>query len=306
MALSRDDRRSAGMNRERWQQIKQLLEEAIALDDAERPAFLDRACQGDAELRHEVGSLLSSHNQAGTGFLNEPVLQVSGQATAAAAPARERRVGAYQIVEEIGHGGMGEVYRAVRADGQYTKEVALKMVRSGFESSSLAERFRNERQILASLDHPNIARLLDGGSTVDRVPYLVMELIKGVPIDQYCDGHGLAVSERLQLFRQVCEAVQYAHQRLVIHRDIKPSNILVTNDGVPKLLDFGIAKLLDPSVTAGTTMMRAMTPEYASPEQIRSEPITTASDVYSLGVMLYRLLTGRSPYAADISTPHGL
>src|SRR5262249_19941660 len=246
--------------------------------------------------------------QAGIGFLKQPVVKLSGQtaAAAAAAPARERRIGAYQIVEEIGHGGMGEVYRAVRADGQYTKEVAIKLVRSGFESGSLAERFRNERQILASLDHPNIARLLDGGTTKDAVPYLVMELITGVPIDQYCDDHSLSVSDRLELFRQVCAAVQYAHQRLVIHRDIKPSNILVTHDGVPKLLDFGVAKLLDPSVNTGTTIVRAMTPEYASPEQIRGEHITTGSDVYSLGVVLYRLLTGRSPYAGDTSTPHGL
>jgi non-specific serine/threonine protein kinase/serine/threonine-protein kinase len=294
------------MNRERWQQVKWLLDEAIACDAAERPAFLDRACQGDAELRHEVDSLLSSHNQAGTGFLKEPVVSLSGQAAAAAAPARERRLGAYQVVEEIGHGGMGEVYRAVRADGQYTKEVAIKVVRGGFESRTLAERFRNERQILAALDHPNIARLLDGGSTEDGVPYLVMELIRGVPIDQYCDDHGLSIAERLQLFRQVSEAVQYAHQRLVIHRDIKPSNILVTADGVPKLLDFGIAKLLDPSADSGATVMRALTPHYASPEQIRGELSTTASDVYSLGVLLYRLLTGRSPYNGDTSTPHGL
>src|SRR5262249_6867507 len=201
--------------------------------------------------------------QAGIGFLKQPVVKLSGQtaAAAAAAPARERRIGAYQIVEEIGHGGMGEVYRAVRADGQYTKEVAVKLVRSGYESGSLAERFRHERQILASLDHPNIARLLDGGSTGDGVPYLVTEMIKGVPIDQYCESHALAVSARLQLFCHVCEAVQYAHQRLVIHRDIKPNNILVSVDGVPKLLDFGIAKLLDPAADSGTTVMRAMTPE---------------------------------------------
>src|SRR5215831_16774087 len=257
MALSCHDRRNPGMNRERWQQVKQLLEEAIAFDDTERPAFLERACQGDAELRHEVESLLSSHNQAGTGFLKEPVVRLSGQTEAASAPAHERRVGAYQVAEEIGHGGMGEVYRAVRADGQYTKEVAVKMVRGGFESGAMAERFRNERQILASLEHPNIARLLDGGTTEDGVPYLVMELVHGLPIDRYCDSHCLAVSERLQLFRQVCEAVQYAHQRLVIHRDIKPGNILVTDEGVPKLLDFGVAKLLDRSGgDAGVTMMQ--------------------------------------------------
>jgi non-specific serine/threonine protein kinase/serine/threonine-protein kinase len=305
MALPRYDRREHGVKRERWQQVKQLLDQAIALDSVERQSFLERTCQGDAELRREVESLLWSHDRAGAGFLEEPAVRLSGAAAATASPVRERRLGAYQLAEEIAHGGMGEVYRAVRADGQFTKEVAIKVVRSGLESSLLAERFRRERQILASLEHPNIARLLDGGATDDGIPYLVMELIAGVPIDQYCDDHTLSVNERLQLFRQVCSAVQYAHQHLVIHRDIKPSNILVDVHGVPKLLDFSIAKLLDPGDTSAT-MLRAMTPEYASPEQIRGEPITTATDVYSLGVVLYLLLTGRSPYPGDTSTPHGL
>jgi len=294
------------MNPERWQQVKQLLDQAIAFDAAERSSFLERQCGIDSELRSEVDSLLSAHDQAGSGFLREPVINLSGNAAAAVAPARERRIGPYQLVEEIGHGGMGEVYRALRVDGQYNKEVAIKFVRGGFESSSLMERFRHERQILASLDHPNIARLLDGGATPDGIPYLVMELIEGVSIDRYCDDHNLSITERLQLFRQVCEAVQYAHQRMVIHRDIKPSNILVTKDSAPKLLDFGIAKLLDPSATAGTTLARPMTLEYASPEQIRGEPVTTGTDVYSLGVVLYQLLTGYSPYQGDTSTPHGL
>ena len=291
------------MNAERWQHVKQLLDEAIGLQVSERPAYLDRAC-ADADLRQEVESLLSSHEQAGTGFLKTPVLDLKG----CAPPARARleRIGAYQIVEEIGHGGMGEVYRAVRADGQYTKEVAIKVVRGGFDSASVIEHFRQERQILASLDHPNIARLLDGGTTEDGVPYLVMELIHGARVDSYCDAHQLTITERLQIFRQVCAAVQYAHQRLVIHRDLKPGNILVTRDGVPKLLDFGIAKLLDPTATAETTIARPMTPDYASPEQIRGEPITTASDVYSLGVVLYQLLTGRSPYPAETRSPHEL
>jgi eukaryotic-like serine/threonine-protein kinase len=201
------------MNPERWQQVKQLLDQAIALNAADRGSFLDRACHGDSELRGEVESLLSSHDRAGSGFLREPVINLSGNAAAAVAPARERRIGPYQLVEEIGHGGMGEVYRAVRVDGQYNKEVAIKFVRGGFESSSLMERFRHERQILASLDHPSIARLLDGGATPDGIPYLVMELIEGISIDRYCDDHDLSVTERLQLFRQVCEPVQYAHQR---------------------------------------------------------------------------------------------
>jgi serine/threonine protein kinase len=199
---------------------------------------------------------------------------------------------------------MGEVYRAARADGQYEKQVAIKLVRGGYDSAAVLDRFRHERQILASLDHPNIARLLDGGTTDDGLPYLVMELIEGTRIDDYCDAHDLNVNQRLQLFLQVCSAVQYAHQRLVIHRDIKPGNILVTKEGLPKLLDFGIAKILDPAAGAEATIAGPLTPEYASPEQIRGEPITTATDVYSLGVVLYQLLVGRSPYPAKTTTPH--
>ena len=216
-------------------------------------------------------------------------------------------MGAYQIVEQIGVGGMGEVYRAVRADDQYSKQVALKVVRGGQDSAFVISRFKNERQILASLDHPNIARLLDGGSTEDGAPYFVMELIEGEPIDQYCDHRRLGLGDRLRLFLEVCSAVQFAHQRLIIHRDLKPGNILVTADGATKLLDFGIAKILDPvAVTEDfeptLTQFRALTPAYASPEQIKGEPITTASDVYSLGVVLYELLTGHHPYRRDRET----
>jgi len=293
------------MNPERWQQVKQLLDGAIALDDAERGPYLERVCAADYELRREVESLLSSHEQAGTGFLNSPALNLQ-QAPPAGPMRLGRRIGVYQIIEEIGRGGMGEVYRAVRADGQYTKEVAVKLVRGGFDTAFVLDRFRTERQILATLDHPNIAGLLDGGTTEDGIPYLVMELIEGVRIDLFCDECKLSITQRLQLFRQVCAAVQYAHQRLVIHRDIKPGNILVTKEGVPKLLDFGIAKILDPATGAEATMVRPMTPEYASPEQIRGEPITTASDVYSLGVVLFQLLTGRSPYAGETRNSHEL
>ena len=292
------------MNPERWQQVKRLLEQAIELEPGARLSFLACACGGDEELRREVASLLASHEQAGTGFLKEPAVNLK-PAPAQPSLIPGRRLGVYQVIEEIGRGGMGEVYRAVRADGQYTKEVALKLVRGGLDSASVQERFRNERQILASLDHANIARLLDGGTTEDGVSYLVMELIEGSRMDVYCDQHQLSISDRLRLFLQVCSAVQYAHQRLVIHRDIKPSNVLVTQDGVPKLLDFGIAKILDPAGPGTeTTMARPMTPEYASPEQIRGEPITTASDVYSLGVVLYQLLTGRSPYPGETRSPH--
>ena len=293
------------MDVERWQRVKHVFDVAVLLRVEERAACLDTACGVDRELRTEVESLLAAHDQAGTGFLKKPAVDLS--AAAPALPSRTGlRIGVYQILEEIGHGGMGEVYRAVRADGQYTKEVAIKVVRGGYDSRSLLERFRNERQILASLDHPNIARLLDGGTTEDGIPYLVMELIEGKRIDRYCDDKKLSITDRLKLFRQVCSAVQYAHQHLVIHRDIKPGNILVTTDGVPKLLDFGIAKILDPSAGSETTMARPMTPEYASPEQVRGESITTASDVYSLGVVLYLLLTGRSPYPGETRSSHDL
>ena len=292
------------MKPERWQQIKELLDEAVALDPGERVSYLDRACATDADLRREVDSLLASHERAGTRFLQTPAADLLDPEPPGSRAGH--RVGVYQIVEKIGYGGMGEVYRATRADGQYEKEVAVKLVRGGYDTDFVVERFRYERQILASLDHPNIARLLDGGTTDEDIPYLVMELIAGAPIDEYCDAHKLSITQRLQIFRRVCGAVQFAHQRLVIHRDIKPGNILVTQDGTPKLLDFGIAKLLDSSAGAETTLVRSMTPEYASPEQLRGQPITTASDVYSLGVVLYRLLTGRSPYSAETGNAHEL
>jgi eukaryotic-like serine/threonine-protein kinase len=289
---------------ELWQQVRQVLDQAIALEAPQRSPYLDKVCANDPELRREVESLLSSHEQAGSVFLRAPAVDLlSRPPEGMIHPYRSgRRVGVYQILEEIGHGGMGEVYRAARADGQYDKQVAIKLVRGGWDTSFILERFRLERQILAGLDHPNIARLIDGGTTEESIPYLVMELVEGTRIDQYCDAHKLNVTQRLQLFRQVCAAVQYAHQRLVVHRDIKPGNILVTEDGVPKLLDFGIAKILDPSVVSEATLARPMTPEYASPEQIRGETITTVSDVYSLGVVLYELLTGHSPYNVSVRT----
>ena len=295
------------MTPERWQQVRGVFDQAVALGSDERTAFLDKACATDSELRREVESLLFSDNRAGSVFLNTPAVDLTKRRESNPAPSRVgRRIGVYQIVEEIGHGGMGEVYRAVRADGQYEKEVAVKLVRVGLDTSFILDRFRHERQILASLDHPNIARLLDGGTTEEGIPYLVMELIEGAPVDIYCDVHKLSITQRLQLFRQICSAVQYAHQRLVIHRDLKPGNVLVMSDGVPKLLDFGIAKLLDPDAVAETTFARPMTIGYASPEQIRGEAITTASDVYSLGVVLYQLLTGRSPYPGETRSSHVL
>jgi serine/threonine protein kinase len=291
------------VNPQRWQQIRQVFEHAAALPSQERASYLEQVCAEDLELRTEVESLLLYQGRAGDDFMQSPAVDLLEPISQSGAGRIGQRIGVYLILEGIGYGGMGDVYRAVRADGQYDKQVAIKLVRVGLDAPTLLERFREERQILASLDHPNIARLYDGGTTEDGVPYLVMELIEGTPIDRYCDEHDLGISERLLLFTQVCAAVQYAHQRLVIHRDIKPGNILVTAEGVPKLLDFGIAKILDPSGETPTTLARPMTPEYASPEQIRGEPITTATDIYSLGVVLYRLLTGRSPYLESTRTP---
>jgi serine/threonine protein kinase len=290
------------MIRENWGAVKEKLQAALDLEPEKRRAYLDEAAGSDPELRRELESLLVAHEKAGTGFLNTPPAPTIAIAEnpERSEPFIGRRIGPYQIVNQIGAGGMGEVYRAFRID-EYEQEVAIKVVRAGQQSGFSLSRFKNERQILARLDHPNIGHLLDGGTTDDGLPYLVMEFIEGKPIDEYCDSHKLPTEERLRLFLQVCAAVQYAHQRLIIHRDIKPSNILVTLDGTPKLLDFGIAKILDAEATAGQfeptlTIFRAFTPEYASPEQVKGDPITTASDVYSLGVVLYELLTGCHPY----------
>ncbi len=298
------------MTPERWNEIKDKLDAVLELEPARRPAFLDQISSVDPELRQELESLITSHEKAGTDFLNRPPLQATSSQPEPTGldPMIGRRLGTYQITEQIGSGGMGEVYRAFRADDQYRKQVAIKLVRAGQDSDFVIHRFKNERQILASLDHPNIAHLLDGGTTEEGVPFLVMELIEGQPITEYCESHNLPIVERIRLFLAVCSAVQYAHQRLIVHRDIKPSNVLVTLDGTPKLLDFGIAKILEPDSETGPaeptlTIFRALTPGYASPEQVKGEPITTASDVYSLGVVLYELLTGHHPYAAPGSTP---
>ena len=289
---------------ERWSEVKDKLHEALQLEPERRAVYLDEIGVIDADLQRDLESLIAFHERTGTDFLNAPWAQAASALASQVQPEQflGQRVGSYQITGQIGVGGMGEVYRAFRADDEYKKQVAIKLVRAGQNSDFVVNRFKNERQILASLDHPNIARLLDGGTTENGVPYFVMELIEGHPIDQYCDTHKLAITERLKLFFQVCSAVQYAHQHLFIHRDIKPSNVLVTSDGVPKLLDFGIAKILEGGGTEVAqleptlTFFRVLTPGYASPEQVRGATITTSSDIYSLGVVLYVLLTGRSPY----------
>ncbi|HKW35568.1 MAG TPA: protein kinase [Candidatus Acidoferrum sp.] len=298
------------MTPEEWQRVKEVLQAALDLDPQERETFLNSACASQESMRNEIESLLRSHDQD-EAFLEHPVVFDAADFVVDALPAAwiGRRLGPYQVLEQVGEGGMGAVYRAVRVDGLYEKQVAIKLVRNALSADFFASRFKNERQILAALEHPNISRLLDGGVTEEGLPYVVLEFVDGTPIDEYCALHDLSTTERLKLFRTVCSAVQYAHQNLVVHRDLKPGNILVTEDGIPKLLDFGIAKILDPQQDeAGAdrtlTVMRMMTPDFASPEQVRGDPITTASDVYSLGVILYLLLTGRLPYRVSSTTPH--
>jgi tetratricopeptide (TPR) repeat protein len=277
------------MEPERWVEIKQIVSTCLQLDLAQRQSRMAELCGGNTELLLEVQGLLRSHDEMGD-FLAGPAWALDGDE-----PLTGRQIGPYRLCEPIAEGGMGTVYRAVRLS-DFEKQVAIKLVKRGMDTDFILKRFRHERQMLAGLDHPNIARLLDGGATEDGRPYLVMEYIDGAPITEYVQAHGLSIRERLELFRTVCSAVQFAHQSLIVHRDLKPGNILVTAEGVPKLLDFGIAKLLEPDADITMTSVRLMTPECASPEQVRGLPITTASDIYSLGVLLYHLLTDERPY----------
>ncbi len=292
------------MNSDRFQRCEALFHAALPLSEEDRVALLERSCSNDLQLRAEVERLLAAHARAGD-FIASPAV-ASVDRTTGDPSWVGRLVGPYRVVREIGRGGMGAVYLAERADGQYEVRVALKVIKRGMDTEQVLARFRAERQILASLDHPNIARLLDGGSTDQGVPFFAMEYIEGEPIDAWAQRRALTVDDRLRLFLQVCGAVSYAHQHLVVHRDIKPLNILVTADGAPKLLDFGIAKVLHEDAeeaTSTVTGMRLLTPEYASPEQVEGQHATTASDVYSLGVVLYELLTGRSPYRVRSRSP---
>lgn len=281
---------------ERARRAQTLFEAALEVDASQRADFLKAACEEDAALREEVEGLLSSLEAAESQGIFPSLLRMPPEPSLV-----DQKVGPYHVLSELGDGGMGVVYLAERADEQFQKRVALKVVKRGMDASHILNRFRQERQILAGLEHPHIARLLDGGVTTDGRPYFVMEYVDGVPITVYCDRKRLSIEERLRLFRQACAAVQYAHQNLVVHRDLKPSNVLVASDGGVKLVDFGIAKLLnaDPSVQAApltSTGFQPMTPEYAAPEQVRGEVITTATDVYALGILLCELLTGRRPY----------
>ncbi len=290
---------------DRWREIDQVFAEALDRPRAERKPFLDQACAGDPELRQAVERLLLADEASDT-FLERPASELLGLIPKEVEVGE--RLGPYRLLRKLGAGGMGTVYLARREDEHYQQDVALKILRSGLQGTEAVHRFLAERQILARLEHPNIARLYDGGSTPDGRPYLVMELVEGLPVDEYCDRHQLTVDRRLDLFRRICGAVQYAHQNLLVHRDLKPGNILVTEAGEPKLLDFGIAKRLEPGSATKPeqtrTGSRMMTPSYASPEQVRGEAITTASDVYSLGVLLYGLLAGRGPYRVESGLAH--
>ncbi|HEY6231408.1 MAG TPA: protein kinase [Pyrinomonadaceae bacterium] len=307
------------MTPERWQQVEAIFQAALDLIPEERERYLLNVCAGDVTLRKDVEGLLSQHESAGN-LLEEP-LYGSTELNALTSfeevenfddedPMIGRRLGPYRIEREIGRGGMGAVYEAIRVDKEFNMRVAIKLVKRGMDTDFILRRFRTERQILAALDHPHIARLLDGGTTEDGLPYFVMEFIEGQPLYNYCDTHQLTIGERLLLFMSICDALHYAHQKQVVHRDIKPSNVLVTSEGIPKLLDFGIAKLLDPGLVGDithdptATAMRLMTPEYASPEQVQGGATSPTTDVYSLGVLLYELLTGHRPYRLSNRAPH--
>src|SRR5580693_2737298 len=287
--------------RARWHQIKSVFEQVADMEGAERIAQLDRCCGDDFDLRVSVQSLLTL-DAAG----EDPLLNAVGAAAESLLDDhRDRligtRVGPYRIVSILGHGGMSTVYRGERDDSQYHQTVAIKVLQHASVHPRLRSRLHSERHILATLDNPSIARLIDSGDLEDGTPYLVMEFVDGESIDVYCDSRTLFIRERIELFIAVCGAVHYAHRNLIVHRDIKASNIFVTAEGAPKLLDFGIAKLLAPESLSHTLPVtrlqeRILTPENAAPEQVLGRPITTATDIYSLGVLLYQLLTGRSPY----------
>jgi len=288
------------MTPERWRTAKALFHQLQSVPAAERPSRLTAATQLDAELRREVLALLEADEAAAHTFLEAPLVPAVRVALETRLGALPEHIGPYRVLRELGRGGMGVVYLASRDDDAYRKDVAIKIVRAGFDSE-LLRRFRCERQILADLDHPHIARLLDGGNTEHGYPYLVMEYIDGEPITSYCDHHRLPIQDRLRLFQAVCAAVHHAHQNGIVHRDLKPANILIERNATPRLLDFGIAKLLQASPRSEpgsfTSVMHPMTPDYASPEQVRGDKVTPASDLFSLGVLLYELVTGIRPYA---------
>ena len=287
-----------------WQRVSELLKSAFDLSPAERATFLGEACAGEPALRSQIDSLLEREERVGE-FLASPIFSLKGGTTAGQAQPG-RRIGPYELIRLIGRGGMGEVYLAERVDGHFDERVAIKVLKRGLDTDEIVRRFESERRILGHLRHPNIAQIRDAGATQDGLPYFAMEYVDGCPIDEYCDAHSLSTRERVRLFGPVCQAVAFAHQNLIVHRDLKPTNILVTEQGEPKLLDFGIAKLLDPQgkeVLTHPSRPAPLTLRYASPEQLRGDVISTAADVYALGVLLYELLTGHRPYRLDTESP---
>jgi non-specific serine/threonine protein kinase/serine/threonine-protein kinase len=285
------------MSASRWGEVKTILATLLETDPCQRAAEMDRLCGGDGELRGSVESLLAMENKAGA--LLDSAAAPGAQWRAEAPP--PETIGPYRVVKEIGRGGMGVVYLGDRADGQYRKQVAIKLITAAHPDAQTGLRFARERQILAQLEHPGIARLLDGGATAGGQPYFIMEYVDGLPLLEFCRSGGLGVSERLRLFLQVADAVGYAHRRLIVHRDLKPANILVTAEGQAKLIDFGLGQAIgggEPGHEITQAGPAPMTPAYASPEQIRGETFTVAGDVYSLGVILFELLSGRRPYRA--------
>lgn len=312
------------MTADRWQKVEAILQAALDIESsAERHSFVAKVCAGDEELRAAVERLIAADEDAAS-FIESPVWTDSrmlgtvvrndlvnsfDECLPDAGGLAGKKIGVFELKRELGRGGMGAVYLAERADGEFRHTVAVKLIKRGMDTDFIVRRFRRERQILAALDHPLIARLIDGGSTPDGLPYFVMEYVEGETLYRFCDGRRLNTGARLRLFREICEGVDAAHRAGVVHRDLKPSNILVKNDFKPKLLDFGIAKIINPDLANETseptaTAMRLMTAEYASPEQISGEQITPASDVYSLGVMLYELLTGHRPYSFRRRSSH--
>ncbi|HKX83192.1 MAG TPA: serine/threonine-protein kinase, partial [Pyrinomonadaceae bacterium] len=305
------------MSPDLWLKIEAVFQEAADLPPHERAQFLDRKCGSDVVLRAEVEKLLA-HDDAAGDFIESPVWSESALFTTTSKKKLVdsvdrnvsanggddlvgRQIGVWRLTRELGRGGMGAVYLAERSDGEFRQRAAIKLIKRGMDSDFIIRRFRHERQILASFEHPFIARLLDGGTTSEGVPYFVMEYIEGDTLYNYCDSKGLSIRDRLRLFQKICSAIQYAHERQIVHRDIKPGNILISRGDTPKLLDFGIAKILDTdliheSVNPTASMLRMMTPDYASPEQVRGVEVTPASDIYSLGILLYELLTGHRPY----------
>ncbi|MEM9599187.1 MAG: serine/threonine-protein kinase, partial [Acidobacteriota bacterium] len=287
----------------RWRELTELVNEVLEVPPAQRSGFLDRLCDDDEVLRAELEALLVAEEEAGD-FLLSPIFSLHDDGPSVDEVGR--RIGAYRLLRPLGRGGMGTVWLATRDDGVFDQEVAIKILKRGMDTDEIVRRFEAERQILASLVHPGIASLLDGGTTDDGLPYFVMEHVDGRPIDVYCAEQGLGVHQRLELVLEVCEAVAAAHRSLVVHRDLKPANILVDREGHLKLLDFGIAKVLGPDDGPQVTQTRRLaplTPHYASPEQLEGGGITTATDVYALGVLLYELLTGRRPFEFDAASP---